>query len=240
MRRLVEELRGSRDELAAEMRQLLEAADPLEPSTASKDRGRRQILARAPGAGRPKRTWVLVAAVAAILVGGSAAARAGLGRWPNWMTAAYDRIVSSEGAQSERSAGRSRQLARPSPRSSGGAESPPQGAAPVEPTAQVGPVEAPNAFPSTVPEGPRRRSKLASPPSAVTTAGRPAAAVGEEKILGAVRALRRDRNPEAARRLLEAYLREQPRGPLVEEAMALRVEAAVAGGDANARMLAAE
>ncbi|HSY40090.1 MAG TPA: hypothetical protein VLA79_11200 [Polyangia bacterium] len=45
-------------------------------------------------------------------------------------------------------------------------------------------------------------------------------------VVSAIRALRQDRDPERAGRLLAAYLRTHPRGALAEEAVALSIEAA--------------
>ena len=44
--------------------------------------------------------------------------------------------------------------------------------------------------------------------------------------MSAIQALRQDRDPERAGRLLAAYLRTHPRGALAEEAVALSIEAA--------------
>ena len=59
-------------------------------------------------------------------------------------------------------------------------------------------------------------------------------------VLAAVKALRRDRDPGRAQVLLEDYLRLHPGGALVEEALALSIEAAAARGDEAAATLAAE
>ncbi len=45
-------------------------------------------------------------------------------------------------------------------------------------------------------------------------------------VVSAIQALRQDRDPERAGRLLAAYLRTHPRGALAEEAVALSIEAA--------------
>jgi len=57
-------------------------------------------------------------------------------------------------------------------------------------------------------------------------------------VLAAVRALRRDHNPVRARALLNVYLSAHPDGALVEEALAISIEAAVANRDADANILA--
>ena len=57
-------------------------------------------------------------------------------------------------------------------------------------------------------------------------------------VATAMRALRRDHDPVAAGRLLDDYLRRWPNGALIEEALALALEAANARGDARARTFA--
>lgn len=111
--------------------------------------------------------------------------------------------------------------------------------------------------PSTTPSPARAASAVLAPAdeaSAVAPAGvepsavaprisaqpalRPRTARGENPsaLMAAVKALRQDRNPVEASRLLREYLRLYPRGTLSEEARALSFEAAVArqGSDANA------
>jgi hypothetical protein len=57
-------------------------------------------------------------------------------------------------------------------------------------------------------------------------------------VATAMRALRRDHDPVGAGRLLDDYLRRWPNGALIEEALALALEAANARGDARARAFA--
>jgi hypothetical protein len=59
-----------------------------------------------------------------------------------------------------------------------------------------------------------------------------------ELVHRAVKALRREGNPALAARLLEEDRVRNPNGPLAEEALSLRIEAAIALHDARARMLA--
>jgi outer membrane protein assembly factor BamD (BamD/ComL family) len=58
-------------------------------------------------------------------------------------------------------------------------------------------------------------------------------------VLEAMRALRVEQNPARARVLLARYLDRYPRGTLVEEALAMSIEAAIARGDADAAALGA-
>jgi hypothetical protein len=68
-------------------------------------------------------------------------------------------------------------------------------------------------------------------------AGTPSASPSDvARIHEAAKALRGDGDPGRALRLLESS--EKVAGPLAEEALALRIEAAVAGGDARAKSLA--
>jgi hypothetical protein len=57
-------------------------------------------------------------------------------------------------------------------------------------------------------------------------------------VATAMRALRRDHDPVGAGQLLDDYLRRWPNGALIEEALALALEAANARGDARARAFA--
>jgi len=75
------------------------------------------------------------------------------------------------------------------------------------------------------PAEPTAQSPLAPPAPAVH---HPRAAKSEDPslVVAAIQALRQDRNPDRAGRLLAAYLRTHPRGALAEEAVALSIEAA--------------
>lgn len=67
------------------------------------------------------------------------------------------------------------------------------------------------------------RPQRALPPPSV-------AADESQRVRAAFVLLRRDHNPSAASELLDQYLREHPTGNLTEEALALRIEAAMAAG----------
>ena len=66
---------------------------------------------------------------------------------------------------------------------------------------------------------------LAPPPPALHRA-RLVKSEDPSLVVSAIQALRQDRDPERAGRLLDAYLRTHPRGALAEEAVALSIEAA--------------
>lgn len=77
-------------------------------------------------------------------------------------------------------------------------------------------------------------------PAVETAKPKPAPAPRRQKqedptqVIEAIRALRRDKDPERAEALLKQYAKRNPRGALAEEALALTIEAAVARGDARA------
>ncbi|MBC8133141.1 MAG: hypothetical protein H7X95_09185 [Deltaproteobacteria bacterium] len=57
-------------------------------------------------------------------------------------------------------------------------------------------------------------------------------------VVTAMRALRRDKDPQRARALLRRYLADHPNGALAEEALAISIEAAIVQQDDDARALA--
>jgi hypothetical protein len=78
-------------------------------------------------------------------------------------------------------------------------------------------------------------------PAAHSAGNAPAAhSAGNELVRRAVKALRRDGDAALAGRLLESAHQKSPDGALAEEVMSLRVEAALARGDARARTYAQE
>lgn len=65
-------------------------------------------------------------------------------------------------------------------------------------------------------------------------AEKPRAGEDPSQVAEAVRALRKQRDPVRAQQLLDQYLRENPRGALAEDALALSIEAAAARKDPRA------
>jgi hypothetical protein len=63
---------------------------------------------------------------------------------------------------------------------------------------------------------------------------KPRAGEDPSQVAEAVRALRKQRDPVRAQQLLDQYLRENPRGALAEDALALSIEAAAARKDPRA------
>lgn len=80
-------------------------------------------------------------------------------------------------------------------------------------------------------QAPPPRARPSEPPAAA-----PASASDVARVHAAAKALRGERDPERALRLLESS--EQVGGPLAEEALALRIEAANAAADPRAKSLA--
>jgi hypothetical protein len=78
------------------------------------------------------------------------------------------------------------------------------------------------------------------PPEARPAHGRARAAAPDDpsRLMAAVQALRRDRQPARAQRLALAYLRASPRGALAEEALAVGIQAAASTHDPQAARLA--
>lgn len=59
-----------------------------------------------------------------------------------------------------------------------------------------------------------------------------------KRVINAIQALRRDKDPARAQALLESHLKQHPNGALAEEALALSIEAAVARKDPRAAVYA--
>jgi hypothetical protein len=115
-------------------------------------------------------------------------------------------------------------------------------AAPVPASAPATPViveEAPAEAP-IAPAPPRRERAVAPHVDARPPKHEASPVIDDEPTLvaTAMRALRRDHDPVGAGRLLDDYLRRWPSGALIEEALALALEAANARGDARARTFA--
>jgi hypothetical protein len=93
---------------------------------------------------------------------------------------------------------------------------------------------------SAAPERARKKVTARSKPRPATAAETSAeeAAHDSELVHRAVKALRRDGNPKLAARLLDEDRVRNPSGPLAEEALSLRIEAALELGEPRARTLA--
>jgi hypothetical protein len=90
------------------------------------------------------------------------------------------------------------------------------------------------------PPAPRLEERTANPAPAGERRGRTAPEkvrrTGEDPapVIDAIRALRKSRDPARAQRLLDDYLKSNPRGALREDALGLAIEAAAARGDPRA------
>lgn len=201
------------------------------------------------------RRLTFATAAALVVVCGTAFASAALGHWPIWakMKAklAYDSLLGAPADTAETTSKSPVAMRRPA-RLPGSGTAPTVLALPreapvaaLEPTAALGLAEASSADASRA--GSRDGETGRRHDSGLARAGRrsPSVAVaippGTEDagpVLAAVRALRRDHNPVRARALLNGYLSAHPDGALVEEALAISIEAAVANRDADANSLA--
>jgi hypothetical protein len=187
------------------------------------------------------------AIVVGVLIGCGAIASAALGdSLPRWVNRAYQQIVGS--AVPPRTAeapaeprARTRRAQRPGTEADvvpAAAREPP--VAPPAPLAQAPAVTpAPAAAPTTgrgAAPPPRGDAVVSLPARRARTT---AASEDTAPVLEAMRALRVEQNPARARVLLARYLDRYPRGTLVEEALAMSIEAAIARGDADAAALGA-
>jgi hypothetical protein len=114
----------------------------------------------------------------------------------------------------------------------------PASAPPVSPLAERTPIRsvpaearvvAPTAEPAVVPQAPPSIEKPVE-----RHVEKPRAGEDPSRMAEAVRALRKQGDPARAQALLEQYLRQNPRGALVEDALALSIEAAAARKDPRA------
>lgn len=190
--------------------------------------GERQRVLLGLGRAHPARSrrWaVRLAATVAVLVMATAAARAGLGHLPRWLTGLARGLRPSPPtiARPVTGVSRPRELA----------------AAPAAP----GPAPAITSQPAPPPEA----SPANEPHPALPTtppARRPAARADRGDgdaglVVHATRALHRDGDPALARSLSAAYLQRHPDGPLAEEALALTIEAALVQQQPDAPALGA-
>jgi hypothetical protein len=216
-RRLLEGADVVPESPAAWALELLRNAKPYKPVAGQKPRVRL-------GLGRIRHAPLLLrpALVLGLLLGGGAFASAALGDWPglrNVIGRTYDRVIGSDApAGVEPRAGTrhvDRSGRRPDPPAPAAGDSP----APIVPP---GPAREPAS---------RRIRRQASPQAVVREDTSP--------VVEAMRALRVERDSARARTLLTSYLTRHPNGTLAEEATAMRIEAAVAHGDADVRALAA-
>jgi len=236
MKRLREEI-DSPDPLLAEAARLLVSLPPVESSP-----GRRARIwaalsrRRGPRQGILSIRWALRSAVLVPLVL-LALATVATALWAGVLAPRAGKLERQEDGGRRSSIAPVRGPATPPP------------APPASPDPEPPPLEQPipPAEPPRSPS-PKRQAPLASraqapsPEADVAFAFAPSAEDEPESalVLGAFSALRRDHDPRRAGAMLEEYLRLHPRGALVEEALALAIEAAAARDDSRAGSLAVQ
>jgi hypothetical protein len=206
--------------LEAEGVALLTARARHEPSPIQKARVRAALEAdgaRAPWRGRPA---ALALVFAAILLVGGAISSTSFAR--QWVGAQVRRLVAWVAPQAA-------PVTAPQ-------AAPVRASAPATPPiVEEIPAEAPIA------SAPLRHERVVAPrvePRAPKHVAMPVIDDEPTLVATAMRALRRDHDPVGAGQLLDDYLRRWPNGALIEEALALALEAANARGDARARTFA--
>jgi hypothetical protein len=201
---------------------LLRGAEPYRAPAGRKQRV--QLRLGHPTRRRAPLLLLRFAVMACVLMGGAAIVSAAMGRWPDWVTRAYERVVGP----------------RPEARARAHAHAPRHvEASRVAAVDEVPWPEIPIAPEPEVP-APRRAPRSTAAPA---RPARPVALptpVGEDSsaVTAAMRALRVEHDPVRARGLLARYLAEHPNGNLAEEALALSIEAALAHRDSDAVALA--
>jgi hypothetical protein len=257
MKRLIEQ---SSDAVSMKAAVMIRGAAIGEPSVAVEKRVRAQLLYRSR---RPAPARLRPAFVGCLLIGSVACAAIAVHEWRERASASHASVVvSARAAAPSQSAP---VMAVPlAPRSAAsGASATQHGAASVgstphrrvatpvgrpslittapvetsEPTADVAaPTPDTAAVPIAIPASPVVPAPSAPPVVATPSAPEPSAEA--LLVLQGARALRRDRAPARASALLEDYLRRYPHGDLVEEALALAVQARAQQDDARAAALA--
>lgn len=224
MKRLLE--REPSDFAEQRLTDLVREAQPFELNPFRKRQIWVQITSTAPRRTR-RPFWVLASLGAGVLlIGGSAAAALG------WLPAMSSSSAEEKGAPAS--------FGEPALRPPG-SESVEPPATPEEPVAPEDPDEpatlahsdddvatepAPSALPHRRPSADAGSERAKSPP--------PRDGEDPGQVLAAIRAWRSEHDATKARRLLGAYLRDNPRGALAEDALALLIEVAAAQKDPRA------
>jgi len=188
--------KGSSTKAEAELAHLVEACEPVVISDARKSRSLSAVYNRHHERRRSVRFGIRVAMAAGMLLVAGAATAAVYG--VRWRTqATRPASLALAPAPAVHHVARARTRAELAP------------IAELEPPAE--PEARPEIAPAPAPPVHRARALRSEDPSLVVSA---------------IQALRQDRDPERAGRLLADYLRTHPRGALAEEAVALSIEAA--------------
>jgi hypothetical protein len=212
---------------------LLRQRDRHHPAAAAKARVRVALEARDVASSSPAAWRWRPVVVAAILLVGAAGSSASFGR--QWVGAGYHRLLTLISPSAGAPTPPARHLDGPvgvPAAAREAAAAPPPAEAPVMPARAR--IERPLRH-APAPVAVRQEPKLEAAP-------KPTDDPKDEPtmVATAMRALRRDHDPARAARLLDDYLVRWPDGALVEEALALGIEAARARGDARESTLAAE
>jgi hypothetical protein len=221
--------------LAAQAKSLLEAVEPLPDDMARMQRVRRAIEATEAGgafARSPRRWPAFGVALAVGLFGASAfAAVRFVAEWRAAATpvpAVAPAVTAAPHAPTRRAADEA--VAEPVLAPQAVEPSPPE-TVPDESAAR----------PRRVPNRPERGAAAETEaPTGAAAADRELASPHSALVHEALQALRHHQDPARAARLLESYAARAPEGPLAEEALSLRIEAAQALGDSRARALAGQ
>jgi len=238
--------------LQQKVRSLLDAAEPLPESRDRMLRVRRAL--DAPRASGVRRLPALAMALVVALFGASAFAAVRIFEAFERPAAEPAPVHAAEGSDARRRGAaralRPERAPLPAPAQAIASSAEQAGVQPAQvvvPGEQTAVPDAPTAQPRRLglDRHPGRRT-----PHAATAPAKPLAqaqpapqavpATDSELVHRAVKALRRDRDPALAARLLDEHRARSPRGPLAEEALSLQIEAALALKAPRARVLARE
>lgn len=233
MKRLLESEGGG--PLVAQARDLLRAAQPEHPSLSAPLQFGRPMRPRLHRARWFERTRVLKPALVAGLVTVAAGAAAQIGVQA-WRSNRSERQTAAEPARSlpvAASPGQRRAVAPKREHIEAPTSPRPSDAVPAETPAATTPAPI-RARSVAVGQTTRPRARAAElERTSQTDTERPAASQAQ-LVHSAMRALRSEHDPERAAKLLATYEEQHATGPLAEEALALRIEAALARGDGSA------
>jgi len=234
--------------LLSRARDLLRAVEPPPEVTAQMPEFRRALTVEPLHPRRPPlvgRT-VLVAGVA--LVAAGAAAQGGAWVWRSWHNPEPAPAVAPASPAATQSADSARPRAARTNRERPTVPEPASTAESAVPATDERPLHGATAG-SHKPEFRQGVAPAAASPAAPSRAGAapeasaptaPSSAAEAALVHSAVKALRRDGDPGRAAKLLDRYAARDPHGPLAEEALSLRIEAALARQDPKACTYARE
>ncbi len=213
---------------------LLRSAERYQPPAGLKQRVRMRLLATPSEGGRSRRRPRAAALRPALIAVGVLIAAGASAMGGKWLLA--NLVDTSQSNQELQATSLARTDARGVSRS---AARTPAASAPASPLASNDLSELGLAGTSENPAAHHEPTGSSDPtPARADTTSRAPAASEKGLVFDAMRALRREAQPERAARLLDEYLRRYPRGSLAEEALALAIEAHSALGDPRTKGLA--